>query len=102
MIIALANHELKDAGQLLYDSHHSLSELYEVSCDQLDYIVSFLKETDYTYGARMMGGGFGGCVIALIKDPAPDFKNLKNQYKEEFNLEMGIIPVISGDGLAEI
>jgi galactokinase len=102
MIKALQTHNLNEAGDLLYGSHQSLSDLYEVSCDQLDYIVSYLNETEYTYGARMMGGGFGGCVIALIKEPMPDFEDLKNKYKTEFDLEMGIIPVISGDGMGEI
>jgi galactokinase len=49
-----------------------LKLLYQVSCDELDFIVSFLKHSDHVSGARMMGGGFGGCVIALIKTNSVD------------------------------
>ncbi len=53
-------------GQLMYASHHSLRDDYEVSCDELDMIVDLARGLDGVYGARMTGGGFGGCAIVLV------------------------------------
>ncbi len=102
MVKALKNNELFNAGQLLYDSHYSLSDLYEVSCKELDFIVEFLKDCDFCYGARMMGGGFGGCVIALIKKEGIEIDHLLSDYYNKFNLELTLIPVISSDGISRI
>ncbi|GLR19708.1 galactokinase [Portibacter lacus] len=102
MVKDLESNNLENAGILLYESHQSLAELYEVSCEELDFIVAKLKEEDYCYGARMMGGGFGGSVIALLKDTENDFKDLKKSYFDSFGLEMDIIPVVSKNGIEKI
>jgi len=102
MVDALAINDLEKAGDLLYESHESLSKLYEVSCEELDFIVAQLKEFEGCYGARMMGGGFGGSVIALLKEGSSDFSDIKSAYKSKFNLEMQIIPVESKDGISRI
>ena len=62
--------EAKDAegfGGLMYESHKSLKHDYQVSCDELDRVVEIAQDTDGVLGARMTGGGFGGCVVALVK-----------------------------------
>ncbi len=100
MVEAMGGQDLKAMGTLLYESHHSLSELYEVSCEELDFIVSFLKDQHYCHGARMMGGGFGGSVIALINENDADYTKLKKEYQKAFNLELDVIPVESGDGVS--
>ena len=67
---AVAMLESKDAegfGTLMYESHESLKHDYQVSCDELDRVVDIARETDGVFGARMTGGGFGGCVVALVK-----------------------------------
>ena len=81
--------EWGEAGRLLYESHRSLSEDYEVSCEELDFVVSTLhdfKPEMGVYGARMTGGGFGGCAIALIKSKA--YEEVKTSlvvaYRETF------------------
>lgn len=99
MIEALKNENADAAGALLYESHNSLSALYEVSCEELDYIVAHLKNEDNCIGARMMGGGFGGCVIALVKEKNDDFKSLRRNYRRNFDLDMGLIHVKSDDGV---
>lgn len=99
MIEALRDNDLDKIGQLLYESHESLSQIYEVSCEELDYIAANLLNEESCIGARMMGGGFGGCVIALIKDGHDKFHTLRKNYKKNFNLEMDIISVNSDDGI---
>ncbi len=61
---------LEAFGQKMYATHEGLSNLYEVSCPELDFLVSALKDNSNVIGARMMGGGFGGCTINLIKKEA--------------------------------
>jgi galactokinase len=51
----------------MYDSHKGLSKKYEVSCEELDFLVDFTRDRDEVLGARMMGGGFGGCTLNLVK-----------------------------------
>ena len=64
---ALQAGNLDELGKLMYQSHAGLSKKYEVSCVELDFLVEQTKDKDYILGARMMGGGFGGCTINLIK-----------------------------------
>ncbi len=57
-------------GASMYQSHHGLSKLYEVSCPELDFLVNHVQDNPAVLGARMMGGGFGGCTINLVKENA--------------------------------
>jgi galactokinase len=57
-------------GARMYQSHHGLSKLYEVSCPELDFLVTHVQDNPAVLGARMMGGGFGGCTINLVKEDA--------------------------------
>ena len=59
--------DIKAFGQKMYDTHEGLSKLYEVSSPELDILVNAVKDNPYVLGARMMGGGFGGCTINIIK-----------------------------------
>lgn len=90
----------EDFGQLMYESHDSLKNLYEVSCYELDLIVDIAKETSGVLGARMTGAGFGGCVIVLIEEQAiENFKTkVTSKYKKEKGLEPGIHEVAASDG----
>ncbi len=67
---ALRKGDLKTVGRLLNESHVSLRDLYEVSIRELDIMAELAQTTEGCYGARMMGGGFGGAVIALVQDSA--------------------------------
>jgi galactokinase len=60
--------DLPAFGQKMYATHDGLSNLYEVSCPELDFLVSVAKTCDGVLGARMMGGGFGGCTINLVRE----------------------------------
>jgi galactokinase len=67
---ALANHDLARFGQLMYESHHSLDTDYEVSCEELNLMVDLARGAEGVFGARMTGGGFGGCTVNLVRDDA--------------------------------
>ncbi len=64
----LENDKLKEFGQLMYESHFGLKNDYEVSCKELDFLVEYTMKYEEILGSRMMGGGFGGCTLSLIKE----------------------------------
>jgi galactokinase len=66
-ISCMSDDDLLSCGQLLNESHDSLRDLYEVSCEELDSLQALAKQTSFIFGSRMMGGGFGGCTINLIE-----------------------------------
>jgi galactokinase len=68
---ALQQGDYETVGQKMYETHHGMSKLYEVSCEELDFLNDIAKEHGVT-GSRVMGGGFGGCTINLVKDELYD------------------------------
>ena len=66
--IVLQNGDIIKFGELMYASHDGLSNKYDVSCPELDFLVDYSKKHNSVIGSRMMGGGFGGCTLSLIKD----------------------------------
>ncbi len=92
---ALEAGSMEDLGDLLYDSHQSLQYDYEVSCRELDLLIDATRPLDYVAGARMMGGGFGGCSLNLVRTEAtePFKKEIRGAYREAFQRELEIYPV---------
>jgi len=86
---------LKTLGALLYQSHDGLSTKFKVSCKELDFLVEQTKSNKNILGARMMGGGFGGCTINLIKktEVANFKKEIGTNFKNEFNRDCSIYQV---------
>ncbi|QMW00259.1 galactokinase [Spirosoma foliorum] len=84
-VAALEANDIATFGQLMYGSHEGLSEWYEVSCPELDILVDIARQHPGVLGARMMGGGFGGCTINLVREEAIDtFTSLiMKQYKAQ-------------------
>lgn len=84
----LAANEMDKFGQLMYDSHTSLSQDYEVSCHELDLLVNLAKKENIT-GARMTGAGFGGCTVNLVKKDKIDkfIKKIRENYKAETGIK---------------
>ncbi|KAH9628638.1 hypothetical protein HF086_007843 [Spodoptera exigua] len=78
----MKNKDFKRVGELFYQSHDSLSKLMEVSCPELDQIVDIIRGAPGVYGARMTGGGFGGCVVTLVKKS--EVENLKKKILSEY------------------
>lgn len=89
-VAALKSNDLAQLGEYMYQTHEGLSKDYEVSCPELDFLVDFSKSYDSVIGARMMGGGFGGCTINIIhKDAVDDFiAAAKKAYFKQFNIEL--------------
>ncbi len=98
---ALQNGNLEKFGELMYASHQSLQDLYEVSGKELDTIVEFCKTYSNCIGARMTGAGFGGCAIALVrKDSFEDFAvKLIAFYKERIGYGPEVFASVIGDGV---
>lgn len=100
----LENGDLISFGKRMFQSHAGLRNEYEVSCLELDYLVDSAVQHNSVIGARMMGGGFGGCTINLVKkDFAADFINdIQLKYKLNFNRELKIYQVKIVDGCKKI
>lgn len=82
---AIKKDDIQALGVLLYQSHEGLSTKYKVSCRELDFLVDRAKENPNVLGSRMMGGGFGGCTINLVKKDA--FKTFKKEISKKFEAE---------------
>lgn len=101
---AMTDGKIDLLGDLLIESHNSLSEDYEVSCDELDAIVYYSLKVKECVGARMTGAGFGGCCIALVeKDSVEKFSAyVRKKYKEKAGLEADIYPVNFSEGVRKL
>jgi galactokinase len=87
---ALTSADLTRFGQLMAESHRSLREDYEVSCRELDVLVEIASACEGVYGARMTGGGFGGCTINLVRSDSVE--SFQSRIAEAYERETGIIP----------
>ncbi len=87
---ALKRGNIKKLGELIYQSHFSLQNDYEVSCSELDFLVQLTIDKDYILGSRMMGGGFGGCTLNIIdKKQVNHFIELASkQYRDQFGIDL--------------
>jgi galactokinase len=96
----LENGDLKAFGKKMFETHEGLSKLYEVSCPELDFLVDEAKKSDAVLGARMMGGGFGGCTINIVrKDIMDQFTaHLTRMYKQAFSIDLATYPVKIKEG----
>ncbi|MGC6430778.1 MAG: galactokinase [Jejuia sp.] len=97
---AIEDGDLQKLGKLIYQSHAGLSDQYKVSCEELDFLVTQAKKNKHVLGARMMGGGFGGCTINLIaKSEAQSFAEVASKaYKEKFDKECSVYFIQLSDG----
>jgi galactokinase len=100
----LLNGDVYAFGQFMYGSHEGLRDKYEVSCPELDQLVEIAKSVEGVLGARMMGGGFGGCTINLIKKRQVElFKEfIKQKYTTPDGKEPQIYEVVIEDGTKQI
>lgn len=100
----LRSGDITGFGDLMYESHRSLRDLYEVSCRELDILVDIAEGIDGVYGARMTGGGFGGCTVNLLKDEAVvEFKaRIIANYEQRVGVKPDIYLCAAGDGAGAI
>jgi len=89
---AIEANDLITLGKLIYASHNGLQHQYKVSCNELDFLVDQAKKNKYVLGARMMGGGFGGCTINLIaRSEVKAFaESVSKAYQNKFNKECSV------------
>lgn len=97
----LGRGDLIGFGKLVYQSHHGLSKLYEVSCEELDFLVDYTKEIPEVLGSRMMGGGFGGCTINIVHEDILNKlqKDVFEAYQKKFNISPKYYVVSPSDGV---
>lgn len=97
---AIKQKDLEQFGLLMYDSHKGLRDEYQVSCKELDFLVELTTEYSPVKGARMMGGGFGGCTINLIEEKALDefIKIASEAYQKKFGITPEAIVVSPEQG----
>ena len=100
---ALEKGDYETVGQRMYETHHGLSKDYEVSCEELDFLNDVAKECGVT-GSRIMGGGFGGCTINLVKEEHYDtfVQTAKTKFNEKYGIEPIIIDVVISDGAHKV
>ncbi|MEO7048038.1 MAG: galactokinase, partial [Ferruginibacter sp.] len=100
----LQENNLAAFGKLMFETHEGLSKLYSVSCEELDFLVEKAKENTAVIGSRLMGGGFGGCTINIVKkNGAVDFvKETSHQYQQKFGIEPEAYFVNTADGVQKL
>lgn len=100
---ALEKGDYDTVGDRMYGTHHGMSKLYEVSCEELDFLNDVAKECGVT-GSRVMGGGFGGCTINLVKDELYDafIAKAKQQFAARFGHEPKVYDVVISEGARKL
>jgi len=100
----LQKNDLTEFGKLMYATHEGLSKLYDVSCTELDFLVEQAKHDPEVAGARLMGGGFGGCTINIVKEAAVDnfIQRTCKAYRQQFNISPETYVVETSNGTGKI
>ncbi len=100
----LQQDNLIEFGKLMYATHKGLSKLYEVSCEELDFLVDLAKKDSLVIGARLMGGGFGGCTINIVKEEAINqfIETTSKVYLRQFDIVAEAYIVATADGTRKL
>ena len=100
---ALERGDYETVGEMMYQTHFGLSRLYEVSCEELDFLNKLARKMDVT-GSRVMGGGFGGCTINLVKEELYDdfVEAAITQFAEKFGHAPKVYNVVISDGARKL
>lgn len=100
---AMTKGDYETVGKMMYGTHWGMSKLYEVSCEELDFLATLAEEAGVT-GSRIMGGGFGGCTINVVKEELYDsfIAKAKKEYSAKYGHEPKVYDVVIGDGSRKI
>jgi galactokinase len=102
-VAALENNDFVALGNLMSQTHEGLSKEYEVSCDEIDFLVDAVKTEKTVLGSRMMGGGFGGCSINLIEKGTEEelIRKISEKYQDQFGIQLKSYKVKISKGTSE-
>ena len=100
---ALERDDYETVGEMMYQTHFGLSRLYEVSCEELDFLNKLARKLDVT-GSRVMGGGFGGCTINLVKEELHDrfVETAVEKFTEKFGHAPKVYEVVISNGARKL
>lgn len=103
-VAAMRRGDIAGLGRQMYRSHEGLSREYEVSCEELDYLVDAVKQHPDVAGARMMGGGFGGCTINIVREEAVAqlVSDLEEKYKKDMHKDLSAYIATTANGTQAI
>jgi galactokinase len=101
---AAAANDLRQMGQLFLESHASMRDDYEISCQEIDFLVATAASLPGCYGARMTGGGFGGCTVNLVApESVEEFtKLIRQHYRDTYQIDPQVIPCIPSPAASKI
>ena len=100
---ALEKDDFKKLGNLMLETHDGLSKEYEVSCEEIDFLVDAVRDNKDVLGARMMGGGFGGCSINLVKKGAVNdlIKIVEQEYENRYGITLEAYKIKISEGTSQ-
>jgi galactokinase len=103
-VAAARDGDAQEMGRLFLESHRSMRDDYEISCPEIDFLVDATSVLPGCFGARMTGGGFGGCTVNLVaKDAIAEFAtSIRTIYQDRWDIDPKIIRCIPARGAAEI
>ena len=103
-VYALDRNNFEALGKLMFETHEGLSKEYAVSCEEVDFLVDFVKNEKQVIGSRMMGGGFGGCSINLVEKGTEKalFEKISQAYFEQFGIQLNRYKVKIAKGTTKV
>jgi galactokinase len=101
---AAARSNLERMGELFFESHRSMRHDYEITCDEVDFLVDAAAGIPGCYGARMTGGGFGGCTVNLVAPGAAERfrEEIRARYQERFKIDPAMVACVPAQGAGEV
>ena len=103
-VYALDRNNFEELGKLMFETHEGLSKEYEVSCEEVDFLVDFVRNEKQVIGSRMMGGGFGGCSINLVEKGTEEalFEKISKAYLQKFGIRLNHYKVKISKGTSKV
>lgn len=103
-VYALDRNNFEQLGQLMFETHDGLSNEYQVSCEEVDFLVDFVRNEKQVIGSRMMGGGFGGCSINLVEKGSEEtlIEKISEAYLQKFGIQLNHYKVKIAKGTSKV
>jgi len=103
-VYALDRNNFEELGKLMFETHDGLSKEYEVSCEEVDFLVDYVRNEKQVIGSRMMGGGFGGCSINLVEKGSEEelYEKISEAYLQKFGIQLNHYKVKISKGTSKV